>query len=437
VFHKDALASMANKPVTLTHPRKMVDAKSWAKVAKGISGTDVVRDGDFVRVPLMLTDAATIDAFEKEGIKELSVGYMADIDWTPGQTPAGEHYDGVQRQIRANHHALVPVARGGKSLTFGDDVGKCPDCGSALNEAGYCANCDDDDENGETWDAAFTAEERADLAKKGQAKPDGSYPIRNVADLKNAISAWGRGGATASDKSWIIKRARALGATSELPEDWGAKDAARNEGEDDMTVQVLVDGVPIQVADQAQATHLLRHLKAIQDAMDEGKTDPDAAAKEQENEKKIRGYKDAIATKDGEIAALRDQLSKAKITDAQLDERISERQAVLDAAQPYLPQGFDAKGKTLAEVRRAAVVAQMGDAAKALNDAAIEGAFSAYTAGTVKPSGVRMMADGMTFGIRGGAHTNQQQINDAEKAYAAMVKDKTEAYKKPIGHVAN
>lgn len=460
VFHRDALASMANKPVTLTHPRRMVDARSWAKVAKGISGTDVVRDGDFVRVPLMLTDAATIDAFEKDGIKELSVGYMADIDWTPGKTPSGEHYDGVQRAIRANHHALVPVARGGKSLTFGDngicpkcggdmedgecedcgweagdDIGdaapmKCSDCGTFMKD-GKCPDC------GGTYDAAFTAEERKNLAEKGQAKPDGSYPIRNASDLKNAVSAWGRGGATASDKAWIIKRARALGATSELPENWGAKDAAHNEGDEDMTtVQVLVDGVPIQVADQAQATHVLRHLKALKDAADDGATDPDAAAKEQEREKKERGMKDAIAAKDGEIAALRDQLGKAKITDAQLDERIAERTAVLDAAKPYLPQGFDAKGKTLADVRRAAVAAQMGDAAKALNDAAIEGAFSAYTAATTKPSGTRVLADAMGGALRGSGHTNQTPLNDSDKAYEEMVARNAAAHKQRIGHQA-
>jgi hypothetical protein len=120
VFSRDALHSMANKPVTLYHPPKMVNASSWTKYAKGISGEDIVRDGEFVRVPLMLTDQETIDAHRKDGIREMSVGYTTDIDWTPGETPEGEHFDGIQRNIRANHHALVPVARGGRKLRFGD-----------------------------------------------------------------------------------------------------------------------------------------------------------------------------------------------------------------------------------------------------------------------------------------------------------------------------
>lgn len=65
-----------------------------------------------------------------------------------------------------------------------------------------------------------STDERKKLASKGQAKSDGSYPIANVSDLRNAIKAWGRGGATASDKAWIIRRARALGATNLLPDKW-------------------------------------------------------------------------------------------------------------------------------------------------------------------------------------------------------------------------
>jgi|SRR5215831_8739331 len=70
----------------------------------------------------------------------------------------------------------------------------------------------------------FSTDRRQELAKSGAAKPDGSYPIVTVEDLKNAIRAWGRGGATESDKQHIIKRARALGATKLLPEGWGGGD---------------------------------------------------------------------------------------------------------------------------------------------------------------------------------------------------------------------
>lgn len=66
----------------------------------------------------------------------------------------------------------------------------------------------------------FSDDERKKLAKEGDARPDGSYPIVTVEDLHNAIRAWGRGGATEADKAHIIARAKSLGATKELPENW-------------------------------------------------------------------------------------------------------------------------------------------------------------------------------------------------------------------------
>jgi hypothetical protein len=69
---------------------------------------------------------------------------------------------------------------------------------------------------------SFTPEQRKELAKKGQALPDGSFPIRNKADLKNAIRAYGRSGKTkaAQVRKHIIARAKALGATKIIPEKW-------------------------------------------------------------------------------------------------------------------------------------------------------------------------------------------------------------------------
>lgn len=77
----------------------------------------------------------------------------------------------------------------------------------------------------------FTAEQRQALADEGKAKPDGSYPIENVGDLHRAIASWGRGGATASDKAWIIQRARALNATDQLPADWASSTKQDNAAE--------------------------------------------------------------------------------------------------------------------------------------------------------------------------------------------------------------
>jgi len=71
----------------------------------------------------------------------------------------------------------------------------------------------------------FSGEQRKKAAAKGQAQKDGSYPIKNAQDLKNAIQAYGRSKNKAATKAHIIRRARALGLTKLLPEDW-VKDKA-------------------------------------------------------------------------------------------------------------------------------------------------------------------------------------------------------------------
>lgn len=66
----------------------------------------------------------------------------------------------------------------------------------------------------------FAPKKREDLAKKGMAMPDGSFPIANAKDLKNAIKAASRAKSPAAAKAHIKKRAKALGLEDLIPEDW-------------------------------------------------------------------------------------------------------------------------------------------------------------------------------------------------------------------------
>ena len=68
--------------------------------------------------------------------------------------------------------------------------------------------------------ADLDTEERRKLAEDGKALPDGSFPIRNREDLKDAISSYGRAKDKDEAKHWIRRRARELNAEKELPEDW-------------------------------------------------------------------------------------------------------------------------------------------------------------------------------------------------------------------------
>lgn len=68
--------------------------------------------------------------------------------------------------------------------------------------------------------AGYDTAARKAMAAKGEALPDGSYPIANKTDLKNAVQAIGRADNPAAAKAHIAKRAKALGATDLLPAEW-------------------------------------------------------------------------------------------------------------------------------------------------------------------------------------------------------------------------
>lgn len=93
-----------------------------------------------------------------------------------------------------------------------------------------------DEDDTDIFKADFSEKERKKLAKKKEALPDGSFPIRNTSDLKNAIQAIGRAKDPDKAKAWIKKRAKALGKEDLLPDTWKAEDVL-NFGEEDMDLQ--------------------------------------------------------------------------------------------------------------------------------------------------------------------------------------------------------
>ena len=67
--------------------------------------------------------------------------------------------------------------------------------------------------------AELDTEQRRKLAERGEALPDGSFPIRNREDLRDAVQSYGRAKDRAEAKRWIERRARELDAEDELPDD--------------------------------------------------------------------------------------------------------------------------------------------------------------------------------------------------------------------------
>jgi hypothetical protein len=87
------------------------------------------------------------------------------------------------------------------------------------------------DDNPENETAVISRRIRQRLAKEGKALPDGSFPIRNVNDLRNAVRAYGRAktGAKALTRKHIMKRAKDLKREDVLPPRWSTAYSADGE----------------------------------------------------------------------------------------------------------------------------------------------------------------------------------------------------------------
>lgn len=122
VFAPESLASFKGAALTIGHPDKVTPA-TWAKDSVGFV-PDVpervkLHDGhEYAATTVHVARADALTGVDSGELEELSAGYSADFDPTPGRDPVtGEAYDGVQRNIRLNHVALLPQgkARAGRN----------------------------------------------------------------------------------------------------------------------------------------------------------------------------------------------------------------------------------------------------------------------------------------------------------------------------------
>lgn len=108
VFHPDALASMKAKPITVDHPGSgRVDSKTAHRVTVGTILDGGKKDGDNVRTDIVIHSPDAIG-----DRRELSLGYQATLDETPGEWN-GQKYDAIQRGIKVNHLSVVKRGRAG------------------------------------------------------------------------------------------------------------------------------------------------------------------------------------------------------------------------------------------------------------------------------------------------------------------------------------
>lgn len=127
VFSEDACNSLKRKPITDEHPSEWVTAENAKELQKGFAGDTVRADGMYCSSGITITDADLVHKVQNEGKRGLSCGYTCDVEPTPG-TWLGVQYDGIQRNIRYNHIAVVSKGRAGDAATIRMDIA-LPDAG--------------------------------------------------------------------------------------------------------------------------------------------------------------------------------------------------------------------------------------------------------------------------------------------------------------------
>jgi len=123
VFSKASLDSLAGVPVTNRHPKEMVNSKNAKALTVGFTSDIVKKTDEFVETSVTISHEDMIEEIEQKGISQVSCGYVCDMDFTPGETPEGEKYDAIQKNIVYNHLAVVDRGRAGPKVKLHLDAG--------------------------------------------------------------------------------------------------------------------------------------------------------------------------------------------------------------------------------------------------------------------------------------------------------------------------
>lgn len=181
VFKDESLASYQGKPMTLDHV--FVNSENAKEVVVGSVSGKAEPLGSSVVAPIVVYDNAAIQEAMAGNAKELSVGYSAILDETPGwgdpitgeyvlksdgeqfDAPEGwQEFDAIQRDIKVNHLAMVYRGRAG--------IAKL--------------NMDGEQENPYTTDVDINKEDKQEMIK---IKLDGAQEFEVAPEVASHIEA--------------------------------------------------------------------------------------------------------------------------------------------------------------------------------------------------------------------------------------------------------
>ena len=334
VFDASSMATFRSAPVTIGHPKNndgkaiVVSAENAKELQVGMLEGMPVQDEETLGGVLVLTAQEAIDSLE-DGTQELSAGYTCDI----------EDVDGVyfQRNIRANHIAIVAKGRAGSSCRISDEALEL----QVLEDGAVEAKAEQDRAEKELKEDKEKKDKATKKAKKAAAI-EAAAVVAEVVEEAEAVVAEDEvvEAVEAIDKT-VVEAVEAIGETvveAVVAEDEGVKLA------DELAVQVALVDEMVQEIETLKVDLADARLAAEQSV-----TDRCAAI---ENARLISDFRDLgnKTIEQIERMVVEDQMPEKDLS-GKSDIFISAMFEILvDASQGETPMGKLLKAQSLADV---------------------------------------------------------------------------------------
>jgi hypothetical protein len=232
------IESLTNRDLPLPIAYQLLSGEGHSGSATVGRLDEIFRDGNLMkfRGAIVLTKEHSADVIE--GIIDGTVrGVSVDVDDVEVDVPTNDSGEmsgiTVFSRARIAGVTIVPIPAFQEAFIalgheFEDQRAEdemSPE--EALAACGCNGKGPEDDDNPDVelgYDAFrnYDTEARRRMAENGEAMPDGSFPIADEEDLRNAIQAIGRASDPAAARAHIKKRARALGMEALIPEGWSS-----------------------------------------------------------------------------------------------------------------------------------------------------------------------------------------------------------------------
>ena len=191
ILSVETIDSAKRAPSADGHPplsdcKGLITADNYQKHVKGVLGDTIHVQDSYLVGEETIFDKALAESIKSGKKAEVSIGFTADIDPTPGEYN-GKRYDAAQRNIRINHIAHVEKGRAGSDVkAFFDSADSKGVPVTRLDmEEGHTNDNQKSSEGDKTMNEDSIVEKILAGIKSMFASKDGSEPKKETTDMED------------------------------------------------------------------------------------------------------------------------------------------------------------------------------------------------------------------------------------------------------------